>query len=110
MTHPGNGTQRPLESKARHRIGDDAARIRHPVSRDPVDLESTGAAVRAELAPSDEVVGSPIALVGPEVSRAIGREVVAEEARRATYIVMRLHDEQAAARTHRAPERFEDGR
>src|SRR5262245_46445338 len=110
MPYAGHGAQYPLESEARHGIRDDAARIRHPVPRDADDVESGGPAERAKLTARDEIVRGPVALVGPEVSRTIGRQVVAEEPGRATQAVVRLHDEQMAARTHRAPERLEQGR
>src|SRR5438046_500203 len=107
MPQAGDDSEESLSPEATTRVWQDPARERDPITADPDILESTAPAERTDLAPGQEVVRGPVASIRTEGGRTVVGEVRLEEADRAARVVVRFHEEEAAARPDHGAERGE---
>src|SRR5439155_3252866 len=105
MPQAGDDSEESLSLEATTRVWQDPARERDPVTGHPDILESPAPAERTDLAPGQEVVRGPVASIRTEGGRTVVGEVRLEEADRAARVVVRFHEEEAAARPDHGAER-----
>src|SRR5262249_17707533 len=108
VAHSWDRPGETLDAETPARIRQDSAPQWNPEPGDTNVLESAEPAESSDLAPRDEVMRGPVPLVRLEVGTAIVSEKGPAQSRGSAGIVMRLDQEESAARAHHGPESREN--